>query len=99
MLLIWVGMGWLLAPASLPRFSVEAKAIFRAILGGSSNLEKNMFRVSVDELLTLLVSIHSQDTDSILSQDSDRALPIACLANTPIEVLRFLSGKTRRRFT
>ena len=51
--------------------------------------------VTVDQLLTLLVAIHSQDTDAIRCQDDNRALPlhIACHGNAPIQVFRFLVGQ------
>ena len=74
----------------------EGRLSLHAILGEATNLENNKVQLpigtlTVDELLTLLVSIHSQDTDSIRSQDGNRALPlhIACRANAPIKVLRF----------
>ena len=66
------------------------------ILGESSSLENNKVQLPVgtltdDEFLTLLVSIHSQDTDAIHRQDGNRALPLhnACLANAPMKVLCF----------
>ena len=74
----------------------EGGLSLHAILREATNLESNKVKlpvgtVTVDELLTLLVSIHSQDPDAIHTQDGNRALPIhiACRANSPIEVLRF----------
>ena len=74
----------------------EGRLSLHAILREAANLENNKVQlpigtVTIDEFLTLLVSIHSQDTDSIRSQDGNRALPIhiACRANAPMKVLRF----------
>ena len=74
----------------------EGRLSLHAILGEATNLENNKVQLpigtfTVDELLTLLVSIHSQDADSIRIQDGNRALPIhiACRANAPMKVLRF----------
>ena len=75
----------------------EGRLSLHAILNESTNLGNNNIQLpvgtlTVDELLTLLVSIHAQDTDSIRSQDGNRALPLhlACRFNAPIQVLRFL---------
>ena len=67
----------------------------RAITSTENNkVQLPVGTLTVDEFLTLLVSIHShsQDTDSIHSQDSTRALPIhiACHGNALIQVFRFL---------
>jgi len=74
----------------------EGRLSLHAILREAANLENNKVQLpigtlTVDEFLTLLVSIHSQDVDSIRSQDVNQALPIhiACRANAPIKVLRF----------
>ena len=76
----------------------EGRLSLHAILREFTNTEDNKVQLpvgtlTVDEFLTLLVSIHSQDTDSIHSQDDNRAWPlhIACRANAPIKVLRFLA--------
>ena len=78
----------------------EGQLSLHAVLGDATNLENNEVQlpigaVSVDELLTLLESIHSQDPDAIRRQDRNRALPIhiACRANAPIQVLCFLVGE------
>ena len=75
----------------------EGRLSLHAVLREATNLENNKVQlpigtITVDEFLTLLVSIHSQDTDSIRSQDGNRALPIhiACRANAPMKVLCFL---------
>jgi len=51
--------------------------------------------VPVHRLLSFIKSIYSQDTESIRSQDSNRAIPlhIACSTNIPMKVLRFLIEK------
>ena len=57
----------------------------------NSKVQLPIGTLKVDEFLTLLVSIHSQDPDAIRRQDGNRALPlhIACLANAPMKVLCF----------
>jgi len=71
-----------------------------AILQEAANLENKKVQLpigtqTVDEFLTLLVSIHSQDVDLIRSHDDNRAVPlhIACLGNAPMKVLCFLVGQ------
>ena len=78
----------------------EGRLSLHAILREAIYVENNKVRVpigtlTVDQLLTLLVSIHSQDPDAIRSQDGNRALPIhiACRANAPFKVLCFLVGQ------
>ena len=78
----------------------EGRLSLHAVLREATNLENNKVRVSigtitVDQLLTLLVAIHSQDTDAIRCQDDNRALPlhIACHGNAPIQVFHFLVGQ------
>ena len=74
----------------------EGGLSLHAILREATYLEGNEVQLlvgalTVDQLHTLLVSIHSQDPDVIRRQDVHRALPIhiACRANAPIKVLRF----------
>jgi len=78
----------------------EGRLSLHAILNESTNLGDNNIHlpigtVTVDELLALLVSIHSQDTDMIRTQDENRALPLhlACRSNAPMQVLCFLVGQ------
>ncbi len=74
----------------------EGGLSLHAVLREATTMENNKVQVpigtlTVDEFLTLLVSIHSQDTDAIHRQDGNRALPLhnACLANAPMKVLCF----------
>ena len=74
----------------------EGRFSFHSILGEATYLENDQVQLSVgtltvDELLELLVSIHSRNPDSIRSQDSNRSLPlhVACRTNAPIKVLCF----------
>jgi len=74
----------------------EGRLSLHAILRDTTNLENNEVQlpigtVTVDQLLTLLLSIHEQDMDLIHIQDGNCALPIhiACHANAPIKVLHF----------
>jgi len=77
----------------------EGRFSLHAVLGDATYLENNKVRLSIgtvtaDELLTMLVSIHSHGTDdSIRSQDGNRALSLhmACRSNAPVKVLRFLA--------
>jgi len=72
-------------------------AILREAKLENSEVQLPIGTLSIAQLLALLESIHSQNPDSIHSQDSNGDLPlhVACRNNAPIKVLYFLVDQDR----